>query len=64
MKEEDITTLLLQNKILNKIEITKTKGIFKLVIHGELWIQQIKDIFNVIDWEYSKGVAIFYIKGS
>jgi hypothetical protein len=52
---------------LNNINITEfttkqNKGIITLTIEGEVWIYQIKQLFNVINWEYNKGKAVFYIK--
>ena len=33
----------------------------KLSIPGQVWIQQIKETFNVDKWEYSDGKATFYL---
>lgn len=49
LKIEDYTLTVLGNNL------------FRLSIAGEVWIQQIKETFNVQKWEYNNGQAVFYI---
>ena len=45
----------------NNIVIILGNGSFKISITGECHVQQIKDIFNVIKWEYDGNKVVFYI---
>lgn len=35
---------------------------YKLTISGSVHVQEIKDKFNVIKWEYSGNKVIFYVR--
>ena len=58
MTELEIAKLLISNGYTNFKLSNKNKI---LTIKGEVFVQQIKDLLDVKDWEYKKGNAVFYL---
>ena len=58
MTELEIAKLLISNGYTNFKLSNKNKH---LIIVGEVFINQIRELLDVKDWEYKDGNAIFYL---
>jgi len=61
MSKNAIKVILLTNNYPNHIITVLGENQYRIQIEGEVHVQQIKDLFNVIKWEYNKNRAEFYI---
>lgn len=58
---DTMTKLLLDKGYDNAIITMLGNGSYKLSITGKVHVQEIKDMFEVIKWEYDDDKVLFYI---
>jgi len=61
MSSKDIKTMLNQIGYDKSLVTVLGNNNWKINITGECHVQEIKDMFNVVKWEYEGNKAVFYI---